>query len=67
LADLNQSIALDPNFAPAYAFRSGLTSDQASSIKDLQKAAKLFRQQRRFRALSRVIKHLLDKGATEME
>jgi Trypsin-like peptidase domain/Tetratricopeptide repeat len=67
LADLNRSIALDPNFAYGYKSRSSLVSDQASSIRDLQKAAKLFRQQGRFRALSGVIKDLLDKGATEME
>jgi Tfp pilus assembly protein PilF len=67
LADTNRSIALDPNFAPAYIYRSHITDDQASSIRDLQKAAKLFRQQGRFRALSRVIEELLRKGATEME
>jgi Tfp pilus assembly protein PilF len=65
--DLNRSITLDPNFAYGYIFRSTLTSDQASSIRDLQKAAKLFRQQKRFRALSNVVEQLQEKGATEME
>jgi Trypsin-like peptidase domain len=67
LADLNQSIALDPNFADAYTSRSSFSRDQASSIRDLQKAAKLFRQQKRFRALSSVIERLQERGATEME
>jgi Trypsin-like peptidase domain len=67
LSDTNQSIALDPNFAQSYIYRSYITSDRASSIRDLQKAAKLLRQQRRFRPLSHVIEELLRKGATEME
>jgi tetratricopeptide (TPR) repeat protein len=67
LVDLNRSIALDPNFAYGYRFRSIFTTDRISSIRDLQKAAKILRQQGRFHALSGVIKDLLEKGATEME
>jgi tetratricopeptide (TPR) repeat protein len=67
LVDLNRSITLDPNFAYGYVFRSILASDQTSSIRDLQKAAKLLRQQKRFRALSTVIERLQEKGATEIE
>jgi tetratricopeptide (TPR) repeat protein len=67
LADLNRSIALDPNFAEAYVIRATFFSDQAASIRDLQRAAKLLRQQKRFRALSSVIKQLLNKGVAEME
>ncbi len=69
LNDVNHSINLDPNFALAYIYRSRfyLINGQESSIKDLQKAAKLLRQKKHSRLLLAVIEQLRKQGANEME
>jgi tetratricopeptide (TPR) repeat protein len=65
LADCDRAIAIDPESGVAYAFRSAYVTDRASKIRDLRKAAQLFRKQKKIQRLREAIEGLWRLGASE--
>ena len=65
LADCDRAIAIDPESGEAYGFRSAYVTDRASKIRDLRKAAQLFRKQKKIQRLREAARELLKLGAIE--
>jgi Trypsin-like peptidase domain len=65
LADCDRAIAIDPELGVAYAFRGQVITDRASKIRDLRKAAQLFRKQKKIQRLREAIGELWKLGASE--
>ena len=69
LANLNQTISLDPKFAEAYTYRGLLKykklNDRPGAINDFRIAAKIYRQLGQSSNLKDTIEQLRKLGATE--
>jgi Trypsin-like peptidase domain/TPR repeat len=65
LADCDRAIAIDPESGVAYGFRSAYVTDRASKIRDLRKAAQLFRKQKKIQRLREATEELRKLGASE--
>jgi tetratricopeptide (TPR) repeat protein len=65
ILDYSRAIALDATYALAYLFRGILTDDKSAKIQDWQRAAQLFRQQKKAKFLQDTVNLLKQEGVVE--